>query len=183
MSDPATGGLVKALDTVLSLWDRSVALLFALFGICCVLLAAAVGAWWIGVTAYLFGYGIYLTVGAVVFGSLAFARLIERFIARRNEPSFHFIPDDGQSFWLLAEEADGKVLTQIELQFRTTNMSKRALMPSRAILRRPFVWSQPDMTIATEDRLSGLYTRRIDFRRQTFTGLGGRPEPPQLGQG
>jgi hypothetical protein len=158
MSDLATGGLVKALDTVLSLWDRSVALLFALFGICCTLLGAAVCAWWLGDPDYVRSYGTLLGVGAVLFGGLAIARVVERAIERRGQPSFNFFPDDGQSHWQTAEQQDGSTHTQISLRFRATNLARRSLMPSRATLKRPILWGcRPSIFIATEDRLSGLY--------------------------
>jgi hypothetical protein len=159
MSDPATGVVVRALDTVLKLWDRGVALLLALFGICFTLLSGAACAWWLGAPDYLSSYGLYLVVGAVIFGGLAFARLIARAIERRA-PSFHFIPDDAQSLWHIAKQPDGKIHTQISLRFQTTNMARRGLMPSKAILKRPFLWgSHPNVIIATENRPSGLYSR------------------------
>jgi hypothetical protein len=58
MSEPVTNSATTALETLLKLWDRSVALLFALFGICCTLFAAALAALWFGRPDYISSYGL-----------------------------------------------------------------------------------------------------------------------------
>jgi hypothetical protein len=158
MSEPATSGVVSALETVLKLWDRSLALLFTLFGICCTLLAAAVGARWLGGPDYISGSGVYLIVGAIVFGGLAIGRTIDRAIERKKA-SFHFIPDDAQSFWTTAKQANGDIHSQITLRLQATNLTKRSLKPAQAILKRPLLWGcRPIVMIATEAPTSELYS-------------------------
>lgn len=159
MPEPATSGAVTTLETILKLWDRSVALLLALFGICAVLLVLAVTARWLGRADYLSNYGIYLVIGSVVFGGLAIARTIERAIEQKK-PSFHFTTDDDHSCWSITKQPNGDVFTQISLHFQATNMTRRALRPSKAILKRPLLLgSRPMVNMSTQDPRSRLYSR------------------------
>jgi hypothetical protein len=148
MPDPISAFALSAVDTLNKLWDRSLTLLSALAVICALLLGiSALGVFFhVGIAADLGSILPWLVGGAVVFGVLSVAKIIERRLVR----TLHLIPDDQSSFWNKAPSTGGKSATQLSLHFRATNLTGRPLLLSDITIKRPWTFGAPIVkTLAT----------------------------------
>jgi hypothetical protein len=107
MPDPISAFVLSFVDSLNRLWDKSITLLSALAVICLLLLGISVlGLFFhVGFAADLGSVVPWLVGGAIVFGVLSLAKIIER----RSVRTFHLILDDQASFWHKAPQVGGKI--------------------------------------------------------------------------
>ncbi len=127
----------KALEGLLQLWERGETLLWALAIICAVAFAMFFGGTWLGVGAAasaLASYGLWLVLGALVFGILAAVKTIEG----RSRPSVHLIANNSRSLWGQSKQPNGRIITHLALHMQATNLTKKYIRLSAARLSRPW---------------------------------------------
>jgi len=131
----------KILETIINLWKRGKALLWALAGICAVIFGVFMATALLGVSdadAKLRSYGLVLIAGAAVFGALALVRTL----LDRKRPTLHLIADERQSWWEQYRFPDGRVTTQLCFRLEATNLTNTPIRLSAARLTRPRTWAR-----------------------------------------
>jgi hypothetical protein len=128
----------KGLDGLLQLWERGKTLLWPLAAICAVVFAILFGGAFLGIdatAAALGSYGLWLALGAAVFGILAAVKTLES----RRRPSVHLIANERQSLWGQSKERDGRrIATQLSFQMQATNLTGSPIKVSDVRLSRPW---------------------------------------------
>ena len=128
--------LSRGLDGLLGLWERGKALLWALAVICAAAFAILFVGAFLGVTAAgiaLQSYGLLLVLGIAGFGILAAVKTIA---SRYRPPSVHLIANNAQSFWAQSKQQDGRITTQLSLDFQAANLTDNSIRLSAMRLSR-----------------------------------------------
>jgi hypothetical protein len=140
----------KWIEPLLRLRDRSVPLLIALALICAIAFGILAVCWFFVIedAASAFrAYGHWFAIGAVMFGILAGARIIEQ----RRSKTVHLIAEEQQSFWGQSRQPDGRITTQFAFRLRASNLTDKPIRLLDLRLLRPPVRSS-DQGIAVNVR-------------------------------
>jgi hypothetical protein len=124
-------------DVLLRLWDRGKTLLWALAAICAAVFGLLLVGSYVGMagsSAVLSDQGLWLVLGAMIFGILAAVRTIEE----RSPPTVRLIANERQSLWAQAKQADGRITTQFSFRMQVTNLTDKPIRLSAVRLTRPW---------------------------------------------